>query len=102
MEILDQIYKLYPRKRGKTAGMKTLKKLILMKDGGVNREAADAVMLAIQNYKKDCEFKNGDYIKHFSTFMNCWEDYLEDEFKETPNPFLLPEVGIDGEYVNVQ
>ena len=78
-------------------GMRTLKKVIIKKDGDVCVEAAEQVMLAIQNYRKEMHGREQYYLKHFSTFMNNWEDYLEDEFEPSVDPFEeLAEVGLDG------
>ena len=87
MQLLEDIYALYPRKRGKTAGMKKLKGLIIKKDGSVNKEIADKIITAIQNYREETKFTEKDYIKHFGTFMNNWEDYLEEDVIDREDPF---------------
>jgi len=68
---LDDIYKIYPRKEGKSIGLKKLSK-ILKTDADILR-----CHQAAQNYAKLCELEGRDrqYIKHFSSFANCWEDY---------------------------
>ena len=65
----------YPRKIGKTLGIKKLLKEIKNETDLIDLNAA------IQNYKKLCISNQTEpqFIKHFSTFASCWRDYLEVE-----------------------
>ena len=82
----EALYLKYPRKDGKEKGLATCKNKITTKD------KYDALSKSIDNYcvliKKDGTERK--YIKHFSTFMNCWEDYLE--MKETKDPKSIEEI----------
>lgn len=67
----DEIYALYPRKLGKLQGIrkcqykiKSLKKFEELKQ-------------AVINYAKYVEGTEPQFIKHFSSFMSCWEDFIE-------------------------
>jgi glycerol-3-phosphate O-acyltransferase len=67
----EAIYKAYPRKEGKTAGMRAL--VVRVKD----KETYDRVMLAAKNYALLCQLRATEplFIKLFSTFVNNWMDY---------------------------
>lgn len=65
---LERLYALYPRKEGKRLGMETAKKLPPSK--------LSELELAIRNYAASVSGKDTQYVKHFSTFMNAWEDYI--------------------------
>ena len=69
----ESLYSKYPRKLGKKQGMKTAIRLIKKQDD------FDSLAKAIENYSAYCEreIKETRFIKHYSTFMNQWEDYLE-------------------------
>ena len=94
MTILEEIYAMFPRKRGKTQGMAKLKKI---SRNGECSKTLELVMRAVQNYRDECVGRDHQFILHFSTFMNRWEDYLEEDRQE--DPFVLPEVDLDGNYV---
>ncbi|ELB67801.1 TPA: helix-turn-helix domain-containing protein [Enterococcus faecium] len=68
----DKLWKLYPRKKGKTAAFKHYKKAI--KDGATNKQIQDGIL----SYKKEIETKKIEesYIKHGSTWFSNrgWED----------------------------
>jgi Xaa-Pro aminopeptidase len=71
----ERLYKLYPRKEGKREGFLVYAKTIL-----TDRDYQD-LEKAVRNYARWC-VKFGTeprYQKHFSTFMNCWQDYLPEE-----------------------
>lgn len=67
----DLFYNIYPKKEGKTAGMKKLHSTI--------KSEADYIKfgLAVKNYCKLIEIRgtNYNYIKMWSTFCNNWRDY---------------------------
>lgn len=68
----DRIYQQYPRKLGKKQGMLVCRRQI------TTQAKYDALQTALNNYKAEIERlgTKPEYIKHFSTFMNNWEDYL--------------------------
>ncbi len=70
---LENLYNLYPRRLGKKKGLAKLR-VILNKDG-----AFEQVQFAIKNYVAYCQrLKLEDkFIKHFDTFVNSWEDWLD-------------------------
>lgn len=71
----DSIYRLYPRKEGKSAGLAKARAQI--------SNAADFELLrqAITKYAAYCRAENKEtkYIKHFSTFMSGWRDWLDQD-----------------------
>ncbi len=70
---LDDAYGRYPKKEGKTRGLLKLNQTIKTQD------QLNLFLLAIENYKikLNNEGTKKQFIKQFSTFVNCWEDYLE-------------------------
>lgn len=79
-KLLEKTYAMYPRKIGKKLGMQRLKKEIKTK-----KQLSD-LNTAIENYRDYCNEKNVDekFIKHFSSFANCWTDWIEVEKEKTP------------------
>lgn len=74
----EACYRLYPRKEGKKEGMRLAKSKI---------RTTGAIQLfeaAIRNYAT--LVVNDDYkrIKHFSTFVGCWEDYAPGNWQAPP------------------
>jgi len=69
----EALYQKYPKKIGKSAGLKTCHRKIKTQNEYEN------LSTAIDNFNRVIEIENTEkkYIKQFSTFMNCWEDYLE-------------------------
>lgn len=69
----ESIYQLYPLKKGKQRGLQLCRKKI--------RSVEDFKRLeqAVKNYARQVSGKDPEFIKHFSTFMNCWEDYAGNE-----------------------
>jgi hypothetical protein len=70
---LEALYKMYPRKEGKTRGLAKLHAQIK------TQEDYDQLKQAIHNYTSGLISTEKEFIKHFSTFANCWRDYLEAE-----------------------
>lgn len=70
---LEKLYKGYPRKKGKTPGLKKLAKEI--------KTEADYLALAeaIKNYAADSAGKDAQYIQFFSTFAGQWRDWIQIE-----------------------
>lgn len=88
----EGVYKTYPLKKGKTGGMKICEKKIK------TPEDFASLKTAVANYAKECEGKEKQFIKHFSTFMGCWRDYAVLEGNDHlplaeryPDYFDLPE-----------
>ena len=77
------VYDLYPRKQGKQNGLKKCLKEIK------TQEKYDNLLKAVKNYKLETDQNNTEqkYIKQFSTFMGCWEDYVETELSIQENEY---------------
>lgn len=72
---LEKVYEIYPRKEGKQRGMSIVRRDIRTPDD------LDRVRSAISRYR-DHIAKEGTekrYVKHFSTFMSSWRDWLDPE-----------------------
>lgn len=87
---IEQIYKdFYPRKEGKSLGLRRLGKKIK------TEKQLEAFTKAVCNYaahvrKQQTETK---YIKHFSTFSNCYEDYIDFSESDSFDEFLKNNAG---------
>jgi hypothetical protein len=72
---LESLYKLYPRKEGKTVGMKKVQAQI--------KTEADFkdLQTAIRRFVAHLRAKGTgpEYIPHFKTFMTSWRDWLDPE-----------------------
>jgi hypothetical protein len=66
----EKVYERYPRKEGKTDGLK--KCHIDIK----SQEDYNALEKAVERYSKTCreERREKKYIKQFSSFMSTWRD----------------------------
>jgi hypothetical protein len=66
----EGLYQGYPRKKGKDKGMQVCRKQI--------RTPVDFEDLrrAIANYAAEVRGKDPQYTKYFSSFMECWRDYV--------------------------
>lgn len=76
---LDELYQLYPLKKGKSLGMEKLKRVIR------SQKDFDDFKTAINKYTQDIKSKGTEprYIKQFSTFVGSekiqpWRDWLDD------------------------
>lgn len=70
---LEEVYQGYPRKQGKSEGLRRLKAQIKTKDD------LASLGVAIQNYR-DHLAKSGTeakYVKQFSSFVTDWKDWLD-------------------------
>lgn len=74
---IDRIYQKYPRKIGRKAGMEYLAKK------SWNTDRLQALEIAIENYANHCKDQEQKYIKHFSTWVKEWEDWVEIERPKT-------------------
>lgn len=70
----ESIYKSFPRKLGKTSGIKWLKAHIK------TLEKYSLLAQAVDNYAKHCDENVTEikFILHFSTFVRRWEDWIPD------------------------
>lgn len=70
-DTLVQIYSKYPNKKGRKKGLAALSRL--------DPARHPDVCIAIENYKNELASEKTEkrFVKHFSTFMNCWEDWLD-------------------------
>lgn len=68
------LYQEYPRKVGKKAGLRLCKNAIK------TPEALLAARKAVKRYSDYCRSNKVEprFIKHFSTFMNSWEDWCDE------------------------
>lgn len=71
----ESLYKKYPRKEGKSRGLKICKTQIK------TREDYEKLSQAIDNYTSHTRtrVKDSTFIKHFSTFMGEWRDWVNYE-----------------------
>lgn len=71
----ESLYLRYPRKLGKKKGIAACKVQIK------TQIDFDNLKKAIAKYSAHCDKNRTEdkFIKHFSTFMNSWEDWLEDD-----------------------
>ena len=78
----DLIYDLYPKKVGKKKGLEKCRSQIK------TQEQYDNLHKSVERYKKHCidEKTESQFIKHFSTFMNSWEDWIEESVGSTDLP----------------
>lgn len=88
---IEELYKNYPLKKGKTVGVKKLLRQIN------NKDQLNDLSKAIKNYADECKGKDQQYIKHFSTFAGCWQDYVEATTK-TKSDFVEMKI-VDGKMV---
>lgn len=76
-ELFEKVWKLYPRKKGKSQISDTTKKKLL-------KVGEEALVKAIERYKKEVEGKEEQYILNGSTFFNGrYQDYLDENYEET-------------------
>jgi hypothetical protein len=69
----DTLYQQYPRKLGKKRGMGICRRRIKTKEDYAKLE------FAIKKYSRYCGNFEAQFIKHFDTFMNSWEDWLDSD-----------------------
>jgi len=72
-ECFEEVYKNYPRKAGKTPGLKKCAKEIK------TAKDLEDLSTAINNYSRHCDRMGYQekYIKHFSSFMSEWRDWID-------------------------
>ena len=69
----DQIYADYPRKMGKTAGLKKARAQVKTLSAWAD------LRVAVSNFRRYHELRGTEpqYIPYFSTFMTSWRDWIE-------------------------
>lgn len=67
----ESAYLSYPKKMGKSKGIQSAKSKIK------SQKKYDLFLKAIKNYSHMVEGTEAQYIKQFSTFVNCWEDFVD-------------------------
>ena len=72
---IENAYTLYPKKMGKSNGIKRLMR-------GQHKISLEEVPLLEESIRKyteqvDAHGTDKQYIKHFDTFVSCWRDFLE-------------------------
>lgn len=78
-------YAAYPRKLGKTKGLKKLAREIKSDQDLANLEKA------ISNYATSVKDTEPQFVKHFSTFVSEWRDWVE--------PITDPKANADWDYI---
>lgn len=75
----EKIYEIYPRKIGKKLGIQRLQSKVK------TDEKYKLLLGAVEAYQDYCanSIKEEKYIKHFSTWVNEWEDWITGEITET-------------------
>ena len=76
---IEAIYRSYPRKQGKSVGMKKLKAQIK------TQADYDDCLRAMANYKKSETVAKG-FVMLFSTWTNQWRDCLDSDYGKTHTP----------------
>lgn len=71
--IFEQVYSLYPRKEGRSRGLRVFRREVR------SQESLNALCQAIENYNLNIKRQKIEkqFIKHFSTFMNEWKDWID-------------------------
>lgn len=72
---LEAAYKLYPKKMGKARGMKKLVRDIQTKE---QYDSFVSAILKFTNYHRKKGTEEA-YFPHFCTFVNNWEDWLDED-----------------------
>lgn len=75
----EKVYEIYPRKIGKKLGLQRLYAKVK------SEEKYKLLLGAVEAYKDYCDnsIKEEKYIKHFSSWVNEWEDWITGEITET-------------------
>lgn len=87
---VEQLWSLYPNKKGKSQAISKLPKLI-------EKHGYDAIEKCVLDYADECKGKETKYIKHGSTFFNGgYLDYLDNGSHttiESKAPYIDEETG---------
>ena len=88
----ESIYKKYPRKMGKQRGMEKCRSQIK------TMEDLQKLERAVDNYGRYVKGTDDQFIKHFSTFMGCWRDWVDfytDFDREKVYRAICGDIGMD-------
>lgn len=79
---IEAVYSRYPRKEGKSDGMKRLKTQIK------TPEDLKKFSFAVEQYRAKCERDRTEprYIKHFSSFVSEWRDWVDPSHGQSIGP----------------
>ena len=89
LDVIDNIWKLYPNKKDKAKAYKYIKR-ILTKE----KISAEELERAVKRYAKEKENTDKQYIKHGSTFFNgAYIDYLDENYQ--PSESVQPTTKIE-------
>jgi len=78
IEQFESLWSKYPKKLGKEKALKTFAK---------DQKEYTSIQTALENYLKYLRVNGTEdqFIKHGSTWFNCWRDWLNYEAKEKEN-----------------
>jgi hypothetical protein len=67
----EVIYALYPRKLGRKKGLQRCRSVV------TTQAKYDSLLVAVKHYAAFVAGTEDRFIKHFDSFMSCWEDWVE-------------------------
>lgn len=79
-KMLESVYQKYPRKEGKSKGLKILKPKIK------TQQDLDDLSKAVDKYASMQVGKEKEFIMIFKTFAGCWRDYLDPDVGTVVKP----------------
>lgn len=89
--LFEQLWKLYPRKLGKSSISKTAKERLF-------KVGEEEMIRCIERYKKDVEGRDMEYILYGSSFFNKgYESYLDKNYAEYTGQSELQEQKVSGD-----
>ena len=89
LDDLERVYEEYPRKEGKKRGLSIARSQVrTQEDLGRLRTAVRAYATKVRSEGREMQ-----HVKHFATFMGCWQDYL-DARVAAPLPRAGPDRGL--------
>lgn len=80
----SSIYDAYPRKIGKKSGLERLRKSVK------TAEAYADLQRAVENYSRHVATTESKFIKHFSTWANSWQDWVDCDAPDQNSAGMLP------------
>jgi hypothetical protein len=75
---LLSVYALYPRKVGKTDGLKVLRRTVK------TAQDLEDCLRAVSNFAREMKGQESRFIRHFDRWARSWRDWLGDEEVELP------------------
>jgi len=84
----ESVYKKYPRQIGKKQGLQKAKTAVK------SQADFDKLCTAVSNYSEYCRTRSTEerFIKHFSTFMTSWTDWIEIDPTDSPDRFDMAKI----------